>query len=414
MNRKISILVLTLILFSIGIGFGDTITGISDSPYYYFDGNEYEPITVYEVEDMDGYVNHLILLRDLSRLGYTLKWNAVDRTIEIIHALGLENSKSSAVTIGTQIMHSDIKAKYYDLELIDIYVANGMTFINIERLPYAYYNYLPDKWARPYINTMSAAGYFKSTQNAFNALITAGDLSVTLANILGTESNTFDALVALGLFNGVAVQDTTYLTRDDLLIIEHNLLNLLEVDTNAVESNPNTNYLSIQEAIVLLCKTLETYHVINPFEPYTEERMDLNDLNIVNGIYETNGFEKPLILSSSAPKLTLYNAFLKSANGVISLEIDQDYAPMGGIYSILTLHPQITQMDVVLKSGEIITKNMGRMPNYSYLGSGIFRTSIQINPPVQGMNESTVTIDLKSIDHLILHAPNNVLLKISM
>lgn len=44
-----------------GVSFGDIVKGVSDSPHYYFNGNEFEPITVYDVEDAEGNVQELIL-----------------------------------------------------------------------------------------------------------------------------------------------------------------------------------------------------------------------------------------------------------------------------------------------------------------------------------------------------------------
>lgn len=170
--------------------------------------------------------------------------------------------------------------------------------------------------------------------------------------------------------------------------------------------------VSTQESIVILCRMLEKFNVIEPFKPYTKERLNLSDLKFESGYYEITALSKPLTLSTEEPKLTLYNAFIKTNNNVITLEIDQDYASMGSIYTNNALSPQITQVDVVLKTGEIIQKNMGRMPNYNYIGSGIYRTSIQLNPPVQGMNESTKVIKLNEIESIILHAPKDVLVKL--
>ena len=172
--------------------------------------------------------------------------------------------------------------------------------------------------------------------------------------------------------------------------------------------------MSTQEAIVILSKMLEKVDIIEPFKVYPKERMNLTNLNYVGGRYEIDTFTKPLTISQVEPKLTVYDAFIKSNNGTITLVIDQDYAAMGGIYSNQTLSPQISEVDVVLKTGETIRKSMGRMPNYNYIGAGVYRTTIQINPPVQGMNESSKVIHLDDIESIILRAPENVLVKLKM
>lgn len=463
MKSKSLLVVLLLVCCCMGVSFGDTIKGVSDSPHYYFNGNEFEPITVYDVEDAEGNVQELILLRDLTQFGYSLKWESSSRTIEILHSTSVPMyQKPPEIRLNTKLVISDIKTKYYGDASIDTYIANGLSFIKLERLPYGYYDYLPAVWARPYYYALNASDYLYNDHSPLGNKITAETFSVTIANMLSNELPAFNrteylskgksdyqGLIEKGIFKGVSLNETSNLSREQIAVICNNLLDILKIDyqrytthsslyvdqsqvaVNAIKSidlllnlgvltvnskaeiNPKA-IVSTQEAIVILSKMLEKVDIIEPFKVYPKERMNLTNLNFVGGRYEIDTFTKPLTISQVEPKLTVYDAFIKSNNGTITLVIDQDYAAMGGIYSNQTLSPQISEVDVVLKTGETIRKSMGRMPNYNYIGAGVYRTTIQLNPPVQGMNESSKVIHLDDIESIILRAPQNVLVKLKM
>lgn len=434
MKSKSLLVVLLLVCCCMGVSFGDTIKGVSDSPHYYFNGNEFEPITVYDVEDAEGNVQELILLRDLTQFGYSLKWESSSRTIEILHSTSVPMyQKPPEIRLNTKLVISDIKTKYYGDASIDTYIANGLSFIKLERLPYGYYDYLPAVWARPYYYALNASDYLYNDHSPLGNKITAETFSVTIANMLSNELPAFNrteylskgksdyqGLIEKGIFKGVSLNETSNLSREQIAVICNNLLDILKIDyqrytthSSLYEINPKA-VVNTQEAIVILSKMLEKVDIIEPFKVYPKERMNLTNLNYVGGRYEIDTFTKPLTISQVEPKLTVYDAFIKSNNGTITLVIDQDYAAMGGIYSNQTLSPQISEVDVVLKTGETIRKSMGRMPNYNYIGAGVYRTTIQINPPVQGMNESSKVINLDDIESIILRAPENVLVKLKM
>ncbi len=434
MKSKSLLVVLLLICCCMGVSFGDIVKGVSDSPHYYFNGNEFEPITVYDVEDAEGNVQELILLRDLTQFGYSLKWESSSRTIEILHSTSVPMyQKPPEIRLNTKLIISDIKTKYYGDASIETYIANGLSFIKLERLPYGYYDYLPAVWARPYYYALNASGYLYNDHSPLGNKITAETFSVTIANLLSNELPAFNrteylskgksdyqGLIEKGIFKGVSLNETSNLSREQIAVICNNLLDILKIDyqgytthSSLYEINPKA-IVSTQEAIVILSKMLEKVDIIEPFKVYPKERMNLTNLNYVGGRYEIDTFTKPLMISQVEPKLTVYDAFIKSNNGTITLVIDQDYAAMGGIYSNQTLSPQISEVDVILKTGEMIRKSMGRMPNYNYIGAGVYRTTIQINPPVQGMNESSKVIHLDDIESIILRAPENVLVKLKM
>jgi hypothetical protein len=464
--KKIStkgvVLAITCVCLSFGIGYGDTIKGTSNAPTYYFDGNDFEPITVYEVVDVDGNSKDLVLLRDLTRFGYALNWDSTSRTIDITHSTKEQIAQTTVIKKGMTVKLSDIKTNLYTDESIDTYIANDLSFISLERLPYAYYDYLPDAWARPYIFSLNAKGYFYNDHKSFGEIVTAEQLSTTIANILDDKlsafkraayiklgQSDFEGVRDAGVFSGFSISSGASITRETMTRIGKNMLDMLQVDYTiygdvtsgyadrenvseaALESvdlfynagilTVNTdgnlmpkNKVSAQEAGVILSKMLEKFGQMDAIVPYTGERADLSTFKLVDGAYEITGFTKPIILSDEEPKLTLYGVSLRSIKDVLTLEIDQDYASMGGIYAKQTLYPQITQVDIILKSGETIQKQMGKMPNFNYIGSGIYRTVIQVAPPVQGMNESSKYIQLNEIDSIIIHAPNDIALRFKM
>ncbi|GAB6108918.1 hypothetical protein JCM19376_28740 [Fusibacter bizertensis] len=467
MNLKIIsvksvVIAIACICLGFGIGFGDTVKGASSQPNYFFNGNEFEPIPVYEVVDMDGNSKDLILLRDLTHLGYALEWNSTSRTIDITHSTKEQNFQKTVIKKGTIVTLSDVKTHFYTDEAIDTYIANGLSFISLERLPYAYYDYLPDSWARPYIFSLNAKGYFHNDNKSFSEIITAEQLSPTIASVLSdnlasfkrTEyikegKSDFEGLTDAGVFSGFSISSGASITRETMTRIGKNILDMLHVDytmyshiisdysdrdsvslaalasvdlfynagvltVNAEDKLLPKNKVTAQEAGVILSKMLAKFGVMEAFVPYTSERTDLASFKLVDGAYDITGFTKPITLSESEPKLTLYGVSFRTMKEVITIEIDQDYAPMGGIYAKQMLNPQIIQVDVVLKTGEVIQKRMGRMPNYNYIGSGIYRTSLQITPPVQGVDESSEYIQLDEIESIILHAPNEIALRIKM
>lgn len=460
--KKIStkgvVLAITCVCLSFGIGYGDTIKGTSNAPTYYFDGNDFKPITVYEVVDVDGNSKDLILLRDLTRFGYALNWDGTSRTIDIAHSTKEQNTQKTVIKNGMAVAMSDIKTNFYTDESIDTYIANGLSFIPLEHLPYAYFDYLPDSWARPYIFSLNAKGYFYNDHKPYSEIVTAEQLSTTIANILEDKlapfkrsvyvklgQSDFEGVRDAGVFSGFSISSGASITRETMARIGMNILDLLQVDYTMYDEQPSDyidrisvsaaalesvdlfyragiltsnaegklmpkNKVSAQEAGVIFSKMLEKFGQMEAVVPYTSERTDLASLKLVDGAYEITGFTKPITLSNVEPKLTLYGVSFRSIKDVLTLEIDQDYAPMGGIYAKQTLYPQITQVDIILKSGEIIQKQMGRMPNFNYIGSGIYRTIIQVAPPVQGMNESSKYIQLDEIDSIIIHAPNDIAL----
>ena len=454
--------VLVFLCLSFNASFGDSIVGVSSAPRYYYNEIDYEPITVYEMKDSQGNISEMVMLRELIRFGYTLNWDPVSRQINIEHGTNGVDSNVPLIKEGTQLALSDIKTQFYGLEEIDTYVTNGLSFVRLEQLQYAYYDYLPDLWARPFLYALNLEGYFVNSQRSYKEKITAEQLSASIANILEGELSTFnratysskglsdfEGLKEAGIFSGVSLSAMSLVSREEMAQIGKNILDKLHVDyvNYDVESfsysdssmvsastlksvnlfynsgvlSVNTkgeilplNKVSVQEAAVILAKLLEKFEVISPYKPYKEERLALSDLIFTEGVYEISSFEKPLTISRVEPKLTLYNAFIEEHKGVLILELDQDNAPMGGIYSNLTLNPQITHVDVVLKTGEKIRKQMGRMPNYRYIGSGVFRTSLQLNPPVQGMGESSRIFNLAEIESIVIYAPQGISLRLKI
>ena len=451
---------LLLAFVCLSISFGDTIEGVGVKPRYYYNGNEFEPIKTYDVKDSQGNVHELVMLRELVQFGYSLKWDSVLRQINIVHNSTGDNIEVPEIKKGTQITLSDVRTQLYGLDQIETYLSNGLAFIPIYRLPYVYYDYLPDTWARPFLYALNLEGYYINFQQSFKEKITAEQLSTSIANILEGESNTFrrsyystkglsdfEGLKEAGMFSGVSLTSSSYISREEMAQIGINILDKLQVNYKNFVTEPNPysdstkisdravnsvnifynagilslnkhgeimplNKVSSQEAAVILAKLLEKFNLITPFRSYSEDRLALSDLKITEDVYEIDSFDKPIVISNIEPKLTLYNAFVKDQNGDLTLVLDQDYAPMGGIYSVLSLNPQITQADVVLKTGEKIRKQMGRMPNYRYIGMGVYRTLLQLQPPVQGINESSATFNLAEIDSIIIYAPRGVKLRL--
>lgn len=88
--------------------------------------------------------------------------------------------------------------------------------------------------------------------------------------------------------------------------------------------------------------------------------------------------------------------------GTVDLEIDQNWAGMGGKFDNI-LSPPIYQVDIFTKSKKVIHKTYSGMGNYIYLGKGIFRIKIQLSPPIQGMDESQTVINTEDIEKFVLY-----------
>jgi len=198
-KSKSFLVVLLFFCCWMGVSFGDTVKAVSDSPHYYFNGNEFEPITVYEVEDVEENIQELILLRDLTQFGYSLKWESSSRTIEILPSTSIPlHQNNPEIKLNTKLVKSDIKTKYYDDVSIDTYIANGLSFIKLERLLYGCYDFLPAVCSRPYYYALNASGYLYNEHSPLGNKITAETFSVTIANLLSNELPTCFLALAEG------------------------------------------------------------------------------------------------------------------------------------------------------------------------------------------------------------------------
>lgn len=145
-------------------------------------------------------------------------------------------------------------------------------------------------------------------------------------------------------------------------------------------------------------------------QPYAEspEKKDISEFEQIDGIYQVTRNSLPISFNKSGVRLAIYDVFLEESDEVLNLVIDQDYAHMGGVYALEALYPQVSSVTVILNNGEQIEKNMGRMVSYDYLGRGIFRTYLQIAPPVAEMNASSRVISKDEIVKVVLHGPKNI------
>ncbi|OJV62060.1 MAG: hypothetical protein BGO41_01680 [Clostridiales bacterium 38-18] len=433
------------------VNFADTLIGISKDSNYYFNGQEYAPMRVYDVKSSDDAVKQLVLLRDLATLGYELKWLSESREIIVNSASPLNPVAVPKLNQGLEVKISDITTRIDTYEL-QTYTVNGMAMVDISQMPYTYFAHLPDSWARPYFYLLNAIKVRTDSNLIFTEKATVGNFSDSIRQTLShylPEKYTTGMLPQSIKVLKEDTDETKILTRELAAALTVEVLKVIDPSFSTVKADSriftdgasidasmldamttlyqanvlSTNLrgeiapkkeITLQEAMVILAKSLMVYMKETPPYAVSTKKEDISEFEQIGGIYQVGRNRLPISLNNSGIRLSIYDVFLEESDEILSLVIDQDYVHMGGVYALEALYPQVFSATVIMSNGERIEKNMGRMVSYDYLGKGIFRTYLQIAPPIAEMNASSRLISKDEITKVILHGPQHFELAIDL